>query len=64
LEKNHGIRLAFWVLAYGIGPVLIMGLISGITRPERVGAMMFIGIIAIVWAWLGNYGVRIAKEMG
>ena len=63
MERNKAIRLAFWVLAYGMGPVLILGLISGKPGPERVGPMIFIAILAIVWLKLGNYGVRVAREM-
>lgn len=63
MEKNKWIGLAFWVLAYGIGPVLILGLISGQPGPERVGSMIFIAILAIAWMLLGNYGTIVVREM-
>ncbi|MCW4051288.1 MAG: hypothetical protein NWE89_16310 [Candidatus Bathyarchaeota archaeon] len=63
MEKNKWIRLAFWVLAYCIGPVLVLGIISGQPGPERLGSMIFIGILCIAWVILGNYGAMVAREM-
>ena len=61
---NKFLRWAFWVLAYGMGPVLIMGLFSGSSAPGNVGVMIFLGILALVWYKISIYGVRMAREMG
>ena len=63
MADNRYLRWSFYVLVYGIGPVLILGLISAQARIERVGIMIVIGILSIAWMMIGNYGVIVAREM-
>jgi len=54
----HQIRLAFWVLAYGIGAVFIMALVTDYMHgghsmsSPRLGGLVLIGTMALVWVWL------------
>ena len=63
------LRIVFWVLAYGIGLVFIIAILTdAISRPLDGGAprlvgLILIGVMAIVWIRLTSLGKEALREM-